>query len=409
MPRRSRLPELVAPAGDWSALSSALSAGADSVYFGLKGFNLRNFAVNFDILELKKIIATLHRHKKRGYLALNVIAYDSETGKIKKILKEAKLAGVDGVILWDLGVFSLAKALGLKIHLSTQASVSNLLSLKQYHSLGASRAVLARECRLSDIRRIVAGLKKENIACKVEVFVHGAMCISISGRCLLSADAFSQSANRGECLQPCRREYSIYDKEKECEYRLGRDYVLSPKDLCTISFIDRLIEAGIDAFKIEGRMRSPEYVRVVTAVYREAIEAFSSVKLDEKYKKELEDKLKTVYNRGFSSGFYHGEPEEAVSRTLENRYEKVYLGEVTKFYKKIGVAEIRVRNQRLVKGDKLLCFGKHTPASFAVVQDIQINHEFVERLERGATGGVKLPFIARRNDKVFIWKEKPLQ
>ncbi|MCQ9205909.1 MAG: U32 family peptidase [Omnitrophica bacterium] len=406
MKNNIKKPELVSPAGDWSSLRSAISSGADSVYFGVKGINMRNLASNFDILEIKKVMDVLHRNKRRGYLALNVIVYDREINKITKILKEAKISKVDAVIAWDMAVFFLAKKLGLKIHLSTQASISNFLALKQYYALGARRIVLARENRLCDIKNIIQAIKKEKINCEIETFIHGAMCISISGRCFLSEHSFTKSANRGECLQPCRREFTITDVEGDSQYILGRDYLLSPKDLCTIDFLDNLIKAGINAFKIEGRNRSPEYVKVVTAVYRRAIDCFFSGKLDNELKARLKKELKTVYTRGFSSGFYWGEPKDSNSRVLENTYEKVYAGEVIKFYKKINVAEIRVRNESLKKGAQILCIGKNTPASFAEISDIQINHEFVEELTKGQTGGVKLPFGVRRNDKVFIWRKK---
>ena len=279
MNTKSKVVELVSPAGDWSSLAGAIEAGCDSVYFGVKGLSMRNLATNFDILEIKKLMSTLHKHGKKGYLALNVIIYNKEINKIKKILKEAKVARVDAIILWDMAVFSIAKELGLKIHLSTQASISNFLALKNYCQQGTKRVVLARENSLSDIKAIASKIKKEKLTCQIETFIHGAMCLSVSGRCFLSEYSFSKSANRGECIQPCRREYIIYDTQGDCQYLAGKDYLLSPKDLCTIDFIDKLIEAGIDAFKIEGRIRSPEYVRVVTSAYRRAIDAYFSGKL----------------------------------------------------------------------------------------------------------------------------------
>lgn len=406
MRRIGKKPELVSPAGDWSALYSALEAGADSVYFGIKGINMRNSASNFDVSEIKKIMTVLHQNNKKGYLALNVFVYDKEISKVKRILREAKRQKIDAVILWDMAVFSLAKELGLKIHLSTQASVANYLALKNYYLQGAKRVVLARENHFSDIRDIIYKIKKEKISCEIEVFIHGAMCISISGRCFLSEYSFSKSANRGECLQPCRREFLITDTQGDCQYVVGRDYVLSPKDLCTIDFIDRLIEIGIDAFKIEGRVRSPEYIKVVTSVYKRAIDSFFCGKLDEAFKEKLKKELKAVYNRGFSSGFYWGEPKNSTSRVLANTHEKVYVGEVIKFYKRINVAEILVRNEKLKKGEQILCIGKSTPASFAVIEDIQINHKFVNIIERGKIGGVKLPFVLKRKDKIFIWRRK---
>ncbi len=407
MKKTVKKPELVAPAGDWSSLRSAIASGANSVYFGVKDLNMRNLATNFDTLEIKKVIELLHKKKRKGYLALNTIVYNKEIAKVTKILKAASGAGVDGVILWDMAVFSKAQELGLKVHLSTQASVANFLALKEYALRGVKRVVLARECRLSDIGEITSKIKKERLDCEVEAFIHGAMCLSVSGRCFLSEFTFSKSANRGQCIQPCRREYVIADTQGECQYIAGQDHILSPKDLCTIDFIDKLIEAGINAFKIEGRIRSSEYVGVVTSVYRRAIDSYFRGKLTKTLKEKLKKELSSVYNRGFSSGFYWGQPKESPNRFLENTYEKVYLGEVTKFYKKINVAEIRVRNGSLKKNARILFIGKNTPASFAKVGSIQINHKFVEAIEKGEVGGVKLPFVTKRKDKVFLWQKKP--
>ncbi|MBU2043790.1 MAG: U32 family peptidase [Candidatus Omnitrophica bacterium] len=406
MKQKAKKPELTSPAGDWCSLHTAIEAGADSIYFGVKGLNMRNLALNFDLLEIKKVVKVLHQHKKRAYLALNVIVYNNEIDKIKKILSEAKKSKIDGVILWDMAVFSLAKKMGLKVHLSTQASVSNFLALKKYAALGVKRAVLARECSLNDIKQIAKKIKKAKLNCQLEAFIHGAMCVSISGRCFLSEYSFAKSANRGECLQPCRRKFLITDLEKESEYILGQDYLLSPKDLCTIDFIDQLIQAGVDAFKIEGRNRSPEYVRVVTSVYRRAIEAYFSNQLTDQLKKQLKAELSCVYNRGFSSGFYLGRPKDWKARRLEHSHEKVYVGEVLKFYKQIKVAELWVRDHSLKKGDDIVCLGKNTPANFATVSDIQINHSFVDQLKKGEKGGIKLPFILKPGDKVFLWKKK---
>ncbi|MCP4221318.1 MAG: U32 family peptidase, partial [bacterium] len=237
-----------------------------------------------------------------------------------------------------------------------------------------------------------------------EAFVHGAMCVSVSGRCFLSSSAFGTSANQGACKQPCRREFYIKDIDGESDYILGQDYVLSPKDLCTIEFLDRLIEAGIHSFKIEGRMRSEEYIKIVVSSYRRAIDAYFEGKLDETLKTELREKLGHVYNRKFSTGFYFGKPREWVSRGFEKEYEKVFIGDVVKYYGKIGVAEIIMRSGKLKVGDRLLVVGKNTPASFADVLELQQEHESVPEVVKGDAVAVKLPFKARRNDQVFIWK-----
>ncbi|RKY35937.1 MAG: U32 family peptidase [Candidatus Omnitrophota bacterium] len=398
-------PELVCPAGDWSALLTVVENGADSVYFGIKGLNMRNMAANFDVLELKKIMNFLHKNNKRGYLALNVIVFDRELKKIEKILKYAKIAQVDAVILWDMAIFSLAKKIGLCIHLSTQASVANTEAAIFFAGLGAERIVLARECTLSDIKNISTQLKKNKIRCEIEAFVHGAMCISISGRCFLSAYSSGKSANRGECWQYCRREFLIKDETAEADYVLGKDYLLSAKDLCTIDFIGQLIDAGITSFKIEGRGRASDYLKVVTSVYRKAIDAYANGCFSEQMRNEFKQKLDSVFNRGFSTGFYFGQPQNAISRSLENTYLKVFLGEVVKFYKKINVAEIIVRNQVLKKGDKLLFTGKHSAARFVYAEQLQQNHNFVEQVKKGEYAGIKLPFQVKPKDKVFLFQK----
>ncbi|MFH2138452.1 MAG: peptidase U32 family protein [Candidatus Omnitrophota bacterium] len=399
-------PELVSPAGDWACLVTAIESGADSVYFGVKGINMRNFAMNFDVSELKKVMNFLHKNKKKGYLTLNVIVMNKELSKVSSILKKAKDAGVDAVILWDMAVFSLARELGLRIHMSTQASISNVRALNFYNSLGARRVVLARECTLKDIRQITGTIKKEGMNCEIETFIHGAMCISVSGRCFLSSFSSGKSANKGECQQYCRREFTIKDIDRESEYILGSDYVLSAKDLCSIDFIDGLIEAGIHSFKIEGRMRSPEYVKIVTSVYREAIDAFFENKFTDKLKIKLKQQLSAVFNRGFSSGFYFGAPQDAISRRNEHDHEKIFLGEVVKFYKKISVAEVLVRSGTLHSGETLLFIGNSTPAGFALIDQIQQKHEFVKKVKKGEFAGVKLPFAVKPKDKVFIWRKK---
>ncbi|MEA3489087.1 MAG: peptidase U32 family protein [Candidatus Omnitrophota bacterium] len=400
-------PELVAPSGDWSSLYSAVASGADAVYFGIKGMNMRDTASNFDILELSRLMDFLRSEGRKGYLALNVIVYENELKKVKRILEAALESGVDAVILWDMSVLSMARDLGLRIHLSTQASVSNFRALKTYCSLGVKRAVLARECTLSDIREMIRGIREEKIDCGIETFIHGAMCVSVSGRCFLSHHSFGKSSNRGQCIQPCRREFTISDadpvSEEGCEYVLGKDYILSTKDLCTIGFLDRMIESGIDAFKIEGRMRPPEYVRTVTSVYREAIDSFFEGKFTETLKEDLLGRLRQSFNRGFDDGFYFGAPDEP-GEANQKGYEKVYLGEVVKFYKKIGVAEVLIRREALMPGQKILVTGNRTPASFAEVSEMQIEHKTVDFAGKGMSVGVKLPFAARPKDKVYLWQ-----
>ncbi len=401
-----KMPELLSPAGEWSALHSAVRAGCDAVYFGVKGLNMRSSAGNFDILEIRKVMDFIHKNGKKGFLALNVIIYEHETEKARKILEESARCGVDAVILWDMAVLNMAKELGLEIHLSTQASISNFEAVKFYHSLGVRRIVLARECTLRDIKNIKARMSKEKIECELETFIHGAMCVSISGRCFLSQHTFGKSANRGECLQPCRREFMITDVDDESRYILQQDRVLSPRDLCTLPFIEELIEAGIDSFKIEGRMRPPEYVKTATSAYRRAIDAYAEGVLTEVLKEQLLAELAQSFNRGFEQGFFFGAPGELGADAQERDYEKVFLGEVLKYYNKINVAEVQLKHVGLSTGDEILVYGKTTPATFATVKEMEIKHSKVDSVEKGNKVGIKLEFTVRPKDKVFLWRRK---
>lgn len=398
-------PELVSPAGDWPSLVSALESGADSVYFGVKGLNMRNQADNFDLSELNKVSDFIHSRGRKGYLALNVIVSEKELGKVRKVLQAAKSAKMDAVILWDMAVLSIAKELGLPVHLSTQAGVLNSEALSFFSGIGVKRAVLARETSLSDIKEVLRNLKRKSVSVEIEAFIHGAMCVSISGRCFLSAYSFDKPANKGECLQPCRREFLIKDTAGEAEYLLGKDYLLSPKDLCVMPFIEELIKLGIKAFKIEGRMRPPEYVRIVTSSYRRAIDYYYRGELTEKVKGELTDELALVYNRGFSPGFYFGRPEGWISRKIEHKYRKVFLGNVRKFYKKIMVAELEIRNREIKQGQEILFIGKSIPAEVVKVTELQKDHLFVDKAVKGERVGVKLPFVVKPGNKAFIWEK----
>ena len=404
---KHKKPELISPAGDWCALNTAIESGADSVYFGIKALNMRHWAGNFDMLEIKKVMSALHDSGKKGYLALNTIMYNSDIKKIEKILDKAKNALVDAVILWDMAVLEHANARGLKAHLSTQASVANFTALKFYHSLGVKRIVLARECRLSDIKEIVRRVKKNKLDCEIETFIHGALCVSISGRCLLSHYAFSKSANRGMCLQPCRREYLIKDVgEQDKEYIVGKDYVLSPRDLCAVEFIDKLIRSGISAFKIEGRMRSAEYVGEVTSVYREAIDSFFDGKLTARRKKALKKRLSLSYNRGFTDGFFFSEANDTGSQKGTSAYNKLYAGKVINFYSKINAAGILLTNEGLKRGQDILIYGKTTPAGVVKVDEMHKERHPVDYAKKGDSVAIKLPFRVRRNDKVFLYSLK---
>lgn len=299
----SKKPELLAPVQDYVSLSAAIENGADAVFFGVKGFNMRAGAKNFEVKDLPKITKIAHKRRVKVYLAINTIIYEEELKKIEKILTAVKKAKIDAIICWDHAVIQIAKKLGMEIHISTQASIANSQAAEFYRKLGAKRVVLARECTLEQIKKI-----KKHTKAELEIFIHGAMCVSVSGRCFLSQYLYGKSANRGECLQPCRRKYLIKQVDGGKELELGEDYVLSPKDLNTINFIEKILDIGVDCLKIEGRNRSPEYVATVTKAYRTIIDfVYSEKKKGKKFneeltklKNDLSEKLETVYHRGSS-------------------------------------------------------------------------------------------------------------
>jgi putative protease len=395
-------PEILSPAAGFDSLKAAVDAGADAVYFGVKEFNMRANARNFKLSELKKAVDFCHENKVKAYLALNTIIYENETAKIKKILKKAKQAKIDAVILWDMAVLEEAKKLKLNIHLSTQASVSNSSAANLYKKLGVKRIILARECTLRQIKEI-----KKHSKIEIETFIHGAMCVSVSGRCFLSQEIFGRSANRGDCLQPCRREYNIEDAEEKHKLKLGKNYVMSPKDLCSLPFIGELIKSGITAFKLEGRNRSPEYVKTVTSVYRNAIDDYFAKKLTKKKIENYIKKLKTVYNRGFSSGFFLGMP---TAKGFTDVYgskattRKQYIGFVKNYYRNVNAAEIKLEAGGIKVGDKLLIIGNKTGVAEETVSSIQINKKPAKKAEKGKRAGIKTKSQVRENDKVYVIK-----
>lgn len=399
-------PEILAPVGDETMLAAAINAGADAVYFGVKELNMRATAGNFELSQLKNITRRCHDSGLNAYLTLNTIVYDNELKKVARIISDAQKAGVDAVIAWDMAVVTEALRQGMEVHLSTQASVSNFEALRHFAEMGIKRIVLARECTLEQIRSIVEKIAIEKLDVEIEAFVHGAMCVSISGRCLMSQFMFCRSANRGDCLQPCRHEYDVMDKENGHVLTIGNEYVLSPKDLCAIKFIDKLMDAGIVCFKIEGRVKTPEYVQVVVSAYRRGADACIEGSFTPELAGELEAGLKRVFNRGFSSGFYMGEPIDQFTDVYGARdnIAKQYVGRVMKYYARVGVAEIRVDSYSVSLGDMIMVQGPTTGVLEARVESMQVEHAPVEKVEKGASVGIKLPSQVRPNDKVYLIK-----
>ena len=395
-----RKPELMAPAGDWTMLITAVSAGADAIYFGLDKLNMRIKAQNFTLKDLPKISRFCKKHKVKSYLTLNTIVYEEEIKELKKIIDCAKKSGIDRVICWDFAVAQLCKKKKMPFCISTQASISNSLSAEFFKSLGAVRIVLARECSLEEIKKIRKKTKLE-----LEAFIHGAMCISVSGRCFLSHHLFGKSANRGECIQPCRREFEVYDPSIDKSMIVGEDYILSPNDLCTIEFIDKLIEAGIDSFKIEGRKRSPEYVATTVSVYRRAIDLYYEGELTAEKKKEFLAELETVYNRGFSSGFYFEVPsseEYADIYGSKATTRKVFVGKVLNYFKEPKVAHILLETGLIKVGDKILIIGESTGVLEIEIGNMKVNDEKKSIAKKSDEITLQIPSLVRRNDRVYL-------
>jgi putative protease len=395
-----RKPELMAPAGDWTMLRTAVKSGADAVYFGVDKLNMRAKAKNFSIEELPEISKFCRSKKVKTYLTLNTIVFEEELAEAEQIIKAAKRVKIDRIICSDLAVAELCNKHKIPFCISTQGSVSNSLAASVYKKLGAVRIVLARECSLEEIKKIRANTNLE-----IEAFVHGAMCIAVSGRCFMSHHLFGQSANRGECVQPCRREYEVYDTATEKSLLIGDDYVLSPKDLCTIEFIDELIEAGIDSFKIEGRKRAPEYVAKTVSVYRKAIDLYYQKKLTKEKKKEFIKELETVYNRGFSTGFYFGKPSSEDYADIEGSKattRKVYVGKVLNYFKKPRVAQVLIESGKIKANDQLLITGETTGLIEMNLKEIFVDDKISKLVKKGAEVTFITPELVRRNDKVYL-------
>jgi putative protease len=384
--------ELLAPAGNFQMLSTAINAGANAVYFGLQEFSMRESAKNFKISDLPKIKKICGK-KVKMYLTMNTIIYDNELKKVEKIIKEIKNK-VDAIICWDLSIIQLCKKYKIPIHISTQASVSNIETAKFYKKLGAKRIVLARELNLKQIKEISKIID-------IECFIHGALCSSISGRCFTSQFLFNSSANRGKCLHPCRRSYIVKDNEGN-ELKVENNKIFSAKDLCTLPFLEELKKAGIKSFKIEGRNRDPRYVDIVVRTYRKAIDKKLS-------KKEIDNsinELNKIYNKGFSSGFYLGVPTSDDLAKIENsasNEKKHFVGKITHYFPKIKVATIKLVSSLKV-GDEIIIIGKMTGLEKSSVKQIEINKKSIKKAKKGQEIGIKLPLV-KKNDEVYVIKK----
>ncbi len=392
-------PELLAPAGNMKMIWAAINNGADAVYFGLESLNMRAKANNFSLENLDEIVKICHNNNVAAHLTINSIIYQNEIAELDRYLKKAKEAEIDMIICWDMAVISKCIEYKIPFCISTQASVSNSAAARFFKNLGAKRIVLARECTLENIIEI-----KQNVDIEIETFIHGAMCLAISGRCLLSHHAFGKSANRGECIQPCRREYEIIDKDDNYSLVLGNDYVLSPNDLCSIGFIDKLIDANIDSFKIEGRKRSPEYVAKVVSVYKESINLHLAGQLTEERKNEFENELQKVYNRGFSSGFYFGKPASdkyAKKYGSEATTRKEYSAKVINYFKKTNIAHIKIESKGIKSGEIIYIIGNTTGAIELKLPQLKKDDQFISEANKGDEVTFYCSNILKPGDEIY--------
>lgn len=406
--------EVMAPAGSFSSLNAALQAGADAVYFGIGSLNMRaQAAMNFTEEDLPEIVRLCKEHKAKAYLTVNTIVYDNEIEQIRHILDLAVQNHIDAVIASDFAVITMAQSIGLEIHISTQCNITNIEAVR-FFSKYADVMVTSREMSLEQLSEIVRKIKEEDIRgpkgelVQIEIFAHGALCMAVSGKCYLSLDNYSRSANKGSCLQLCRRPYKlteITDTEnaEPIEIEVDNKYLLSPKDLKTIDFLDSLLSTGISVLKIEGRGRSADYVKTVTSVYKEAVQAYLNNTYTPEKIEQWNQRLNHVYNRGFWEGYYMGKKIGEWSKQYGSSADrrKTYIGKVTNFFTNLGVAEIKVESEQLSVGDEIMVIGNTTGAYEGVVKEIRLDLNTVECVKKGTRCSIPSTELLRRGDKLY--------
>ena len=399
----------MAPAGSYESLAAAIQGGADSIYFGIEGLNMRSRSSNnFTIEDLHEIVRICRDNNVKSYLTVNTIIYDNDIDRMKQIIDAAKEASLSAIIAADVAAMSYACSIGVEVHLSTQLNISNVEALKFYARF-ADVVVLARELNMEQVKEIhnqiivqnIKGPKGELI--RIEMFCHGALCMAVSGKCYLSLHEMDSSANRGACNQLCRRGYVVRDKETDIEFEIDNQYIMSPKDLKTIHFMNVMLDAGVQVFKIEGRARGPEYVRIVTECYKEAIRAYCDDSFSEERIADWDERLKRVFNRGFWNGYYLGQRLGEWSDKYGNEAteRKLYIGKVIKHFSKLGVAEFLMETQSLQVGDKVLITGPTTGALFLDVEEIRVDLKPVQETVKGDLFSMKVPEKVRPSDKLF--------
>lgn len=401
--------EIMSPVGSYEMLMAAINAGAGSVYFGASHLNMRaKSSKNFDLNDLVNIANICKDNGVASYLTVNTIIYDNEISEMQNIIDIAKTSGISAIIASDISAIEYARSIGMEVHISTQLNITNTLGVK-YYSKYADVIVLARELNLDQVKHISNYIKSERIAgpsgkpLKIEIFVHGALCMAVSGKCYLSLDLQNHSANRGDCLQICRRPYEVTDKTSGIQLEIDNEYIMSPKDLCTIDFLDKILDAGATVLKIEGRGRSPEYVKVTTEVYHQAVEAYQKGEYTQERIEEWKSKLARVYNRGFWDGYYLGRQigEWTNIKGSSANTTKEYVGKVMNYYSKIGIADIFVEDQNINVGDEYYIIGPTTGVIEGIINEMKVDDNDASSSYRGSRITFPIQFKVRESDKLY--------
>ena len=401
--------ELMAPAGNFESLQAALDNGADSIYFGIEQLNMRARAsINFTLEDLPEIVKRCESKNVRSYLTLNTIIYDHDLSIVKTLIKKAKEANVTAVIAMDQAVIAVAREHAMEVHISTQINITNIETVK-FYSLFADTMVLSRELSLRQVKHITEQIEKEQIKgpsgnlIEIEIFGHGALCMAVSGKCYMSLHSYNSSANRGACKQNCRKKYTVIDQETGFEMELDNEYIMSPKDLCTIDFLDEIIDSGIKVLKIEGRGRAPEYVAKVIKCYRDAIDSVNNQTYSKEKVISWMQELEKVYNRGFWSGYYLGQKlgEWSNGSGSHATQKKVYIGKGVHFYPKAKIGEFKIEAYDVSIGDTLLITGPTTGAKEFQLKDMLVNDKSLEKGTKGDSITIPLDFRVRPSDKLY--------
>ena len=399
----------MAPVGSYEALSAAIQAGAGSVYFGIGRLNMRSkSAKNFTLDDLNKIATICNENNVKSYVTINTVVFDSELDDMRELVDAVKANGISAIIASDQSVIQYARQIGVEVHMSTQCNITNIEAIR-YYSQFADVMVTAREVSVDQVKAITRKIEEQNIRgpkgelIRIEVFCHGALCMAVSGKCYLSLDNFNTSANRGACVQPCRRGYTVQDRDKEITLNIDNEYIMSPKDLCTLPFLDKVLDAGVKILKIEGRGRSPEYTKVTVGVYSEAVKAIQNGEFTEEKVAAWTERLRSVYNRDFWDGYYLGRKTGEWTQRYGSQATKtkIFVGTVTNFFGKINVAEIRMETQDLKGGDDIMIIGPTTGVYEDTVSEIRVDLKSVESTEKGELCSIPAKDVVRRGDKVY--------